>query len=71
MVNATVTGVIVKSRYSREPETCLDPKPTFNFLRDEGPCVVSKIEVDTVEVDAGKKESVLSRVVEYALRLVA
>jgi hypothetical protein len=71
MVTATVTGEIVKSRFSRQPETCLDPKPTFNFMRDERPCVVSKIEVDTVEVDAEKKESVLNRVVEYALRLVA
>jgi hypothetical protein len=62
-------GVIVKSSYSREPETCLDPKPTFDFVRNERRCVVSKIEVDND--DAEKKESILNRVVEYALRLVA
>jgi hypothetical protein len=64
-----VGGVIVKNRYSRKLETCLDPKPTFEFVRNERPCVVSKIEVDND--DAEKKESILNRVVEYALRLVA
>jgi hypothetical protein len=42
-------------------------------MGNERPCVVSKIEVD-IEVnndDAGKKESILNRVVGYALRLVA
>ena len=39
-------GAIVKNRYSRPTETCLDPKPTFVFMRSEAPCVVSKIEVD-------------------------
>jgi len=64
----------VKNRYSRPTETCLDPKPPFAFMRSETPCVVSKIEVDDIEMSndgAGKKESVLNRVVEYALRLVA
>jgi hypothetical protein len=65
-------GVIVKNRYSRQPETCLDPKPTFDFMGNERPCVVSKIEVDDIEVDdAGKKQSILNRVVDYALRIVA
>ncbi len=42
-------------------------------MGNKRPCVVSKIEVD-IEVnndDAGKKESILNRVVGYALRLVA
>lgn len=65
-----VLGEIVKSSYSRvEPETCLDPKPCFDPVRTEGRCVVSKIDVESDHAE--KKESMLNRVVEYALRLVA
>lgn len=65
-----VKGEIVKSSYSRlEPETCLDPKPSFNTVRDDDRCVVSKIEVDGEFTK--KKESMLNRVFQYASRLVA
>jgi hypothetical protein len=62
--------VIVKSNYSRlDPETCLDAKPCFEPLRNDGRCVVSKIDVDGDEAE--KKESIVNRVFQYASRLVA
>ncbi|MCU1286869.1 MAG: hypothetical protein JWO13_3219 [Acidobacteriales bacterium] len=60
----------MKSSYSRlEPETCLDVKPCFDPIREDGRCVVSKVDVDGESTE--KKESTLNRVFAYASRLVA
>jgi hypothetical protein len=60
----------VTNKYVRaELETCLDPKPVFDFARNERRCTVSKIEV--TEDAPAKNQNILNRVLEYASRLVA